>query len=110
MTQQRPSPRTQPRIMTHEETVALDRVRRRIAALLFVMVALHGVIGLAVVAEVIDGQGDRGRAVALLVMSGVIGIITSVIARLILGTKRIWSPFWFPLSLVPAIVGYVWIS
>lgn len=90
-----------------EQLFALRRVQRRVAAIAFFAVAIHGVLGLIVVAEVVKGQGRDADAVLLLVMSAVFAIATYVVMRLILGA-RVWSA-WAPLSLLPTIIGFFWV-
>jgi hypothetical protein len=90
------------------ELAALRKVQRRVAAIAFFAVAIHGVLGLIVVAHVVHGQDRTGDAVLLLVMSGVFAVITYVVVRLILAAK-VWSPAWIALSLVPTIAGFFWV-
>lgn len=90
-----------------EQLFALRRVQRRVAAIAFFAVAIHGVLGLIVVAEVVKGEGRDADAVLLLVMSAVFAIATYVVMRLILGA-RVWSA-WAPLSLLPTIIGFFWV-
>lgn len=98
-----------PRTMTAEETAALVRVRRRTAALAFVGVAIHGVIALVVVAEIIvDEPGRRGAAVGLLVMAVVAAVLMYVGTRVLLGA-RLWSPIWIAVALSPAVAGFFWV-
>jgi hypothetical protein len=85
------------------ELAALHTVQRRVAAIGFFAVAMHGVIGLAVVAQIIDGQGRHGDAMALVFMSGVFALVTYVVMRTIL-RRRLWSPVWIAVSLVPTAV------
>ena len=85
------------------ELLALRTVQRRVAAIAFFAVAVHGVIGLIVVARIIDGQGRHGDAVVLTVMSGTFAVVTYAVVRLILG-RRLWSPVWVALSLVPTAI------
>ncbi|MCL3817463.1 hypothetical protein [Aeromicrobium wangtongii] len=92
---------------TAEQLVALRRVQRRVAAIAFFAIAIHGVIGLVVVAEVVKGQGRASDAVLLLAMSAVFGVVTYVVTRLILGA-RVLSP-WLALAFVPTVVGIFWV-
>jgi len=85
------------------ELAALHKVQRRVAAIGFFAVAMHGVIGLAVVAQIIDGQGRHSDAVLLVCMSGVFALVTYVVVRTIL-RRRLWSPIWIVISLVPTAV------
>lgn len=91
-----------------EQLAALRRVQRRVSAIAFFAVAVHGVIGLIVVAHVVKGEGRDADAILLLIMSAVFAIVTYVVVRLIL-SARIWSPIWMPLSVVPTIIGFFWV-
>lgn len=92
---------------TAEQLVALRRVQRRVASIGFFAVAIHGVIGLIVVAEVVKGEGRDADALLLLIMSAVFALVTYVVMRIILGAK-IWSP-WVAISFVPTIIGFFWV-
>jgi hypothetical protein len=85
------------------ELAALHKVQRRVAALGFFAVAMHGVIGLAVVAQIIDGQGRHSDAMLLVFMSGIFALVTYAVMRTIL-RKPLWSPAWLAVSLVPTVV------
>ncbi|WP_375001406.1 hypothetical protein [Aeromicrobium sp. CTD01-1L150] len=99
----------QPRVMSAQETAALDRVRRRVGALVFFAVVIHGVLGLIGVAHVVvDEPGRHGTAVGLLVMSGVVAAIMYVGIRLILGARLV-SPVWMLLAALPTILGASWV-
>lgn len=91
-----------------EQLAALRRVQRRVSAIAFFAVAVHGVIGLIVVAHVVKGEGRDADAILLLIMSAVFAIVTYVVVRVIL-SARIWSPIWMPLSVVPTIIGFFWV-
>lgn len=91
-----------------EQLAAMRRVQRRVGAIGFFAIAIHGVIGLVVVAHVVKGEGRDADAVLLLVMSAVFAAVTYVVTRLILGA-RLWSPVWLALSAVPTVVGVVWV-
>lgn len=90
-----------------EQLVALRKVQRRVGAIAFFAVAIHGVLGLIVVAEVVKGEGRDADAVLLLVMSAVFAIATYVVVRLILGARLLSA--WIPLSLLPTIIGFFWV-
>jgi Kef-type K+ transport system membrane component KefB len=92
---------------TAEQLVALRRVQRRVGAIAFFAVAIHGVLGLIVVAHVVKGQGRGPDAVLLLALSALFAAVTYVVVRLILGA-RLWSP-WIPLAFVPTVVGIFWV-
>lgn len=91
-----------------EQLAALRRVQRRVGAIAFFAVAMHGVLGLIVVAHVVKGEGRDSDALLLLIMSGVFAIVTYVVVRLILAAK-IWSPVWIPLSVIPTVIGFFWV-
>jgi len=73
------------------ELAALHTVQRRVAAIGFFAVAMHGVIGLSVVAQIIDRQGRHSDALVLVFMSGIFAVVTYVVMRTIL-RRRLWSP------------------
>ena len=85
-----------------DQLAALHTVQRRVGAIAFFAVAIHGVIGLIVVAHILIGQDRRSDAVILVMMSGVFAAVTYVGVRLILG-KTLWSPAWMALAIVPTI-------
>jgi Kef-type K+ transport system membrane component KefB len=91
-----------------EQLAALRRVQRRVGAIAFFAVAIHGVLGLIVVAHVVKGEGRDADAVLLLVLSAVFAVVTYVVVRVILGA-RLWSPVWIALSVVPTVVGVFWV-
>jgi hypothetical protein len=91
-----------------EQLAALRRVQRRVGAIAFFAVAIHGVLGLIVVAHVVKGEARDSDAILLLVLSGVFAVVTYVVVRIILGA-RVWSPVWIPLSLVPTVIGFIWV-
>jgi hypothetical protein len=85
------------------ELVALRKVQRRVAAIGFFAVAVHGIIGLAVVGGIVDEQGRRGDAIMLTVMSGVLALITYGIIRTIL-QRGLWSPVWMLIAVTPTAI------
>ncbi|MRJ75288.1 hypothetical protein GEV29_01940 [Aeromicrobium sp. SMF47] len=105
------TPRTRTRTSTTrstaEQLVALRRVQRRVAAIAFFAVAIHGVLGVIVVAHVVQGQGRSADAILLLAMSAVFALVTYVVVRIILGAK-LMSP-WIPLAFLPTVVGLFWV-
>ncbi len=105
-----PAPRGgSPRTMSAEETESLDRVRRRVGALVFFAVVIHGVLGLIGAAEVVvDEPGRHDTAIGLLILSGVVAALMYVGVRLILGA-RIFSPAWMLLAAVPTVAGFFWV-
>lgn len=99
------TPRAQ---LNAEETAAIDRVRRRVAAVGFFMVAIHGVLGLIGVAHVVKGQGRSDDAVVLLVMSAFVAEILVAVVRLILARKPV-APLWVLVGLLPTAAGFLWV-
>lgn len=91
-----------------EKLVALRRVQRRVSSIAFFAVAMHGVLGLIVVAHVVKGEGRDADAILLLIMSGVFAAVTYVVMRIILAA-RLWSPVWIAVSAIPTIVGFFWV-
>ncbi|MET0468790.1 MAG: hypothetical protein ABW075_13980 [Aeromicrobium sp.] len=91
-----------------EQLAALRRVQRRVGAIAFFAVAIHGVLGLIVVAHVVKGEGRDADAVLLLALSAVFAVVTYVVVRVILGA-RLWSPEWIALSMVPTLIGIFWV-
>ncbi|MCW2831276.1 MAG: hypothetical protein JWP31_1968 [Aeromicrobium sp.] len=90
-----------------DQLAALRRVQRRVGAIAFFAVAIHGVLGLIVVAHVVKGEGRDDDAVLLLAMSAVFAVVTYVVVRLILGA-RLASP-WAPVALLPTVIGVFWV-
>lgn len=97
------------RTMSAEETAALQRVRRRTTAICFFVVAIHGVVGLVVVADVIAGQGRRDGAIVLVVMSALLAVGISIATRAILAATPYLSWPWALVSLVPSGAGLLWV-
>lgn len=97
------------RTMSAEETAALQKVRRRTTAICFFVVAIHGVIGLVVVAEVIAGQDRRSGAIVLVVMSALLAVGISIATRAILAATPYLSWPWALVSLVPSAAGLFWV-
>ncbi|MFT4187228.1 MAG: hypothetical protein QM621_01445 [Aeromicrobium sp.] len=90
------------------QLAALDRVRRRVLSIAFFTVAIHGVIGLVVVSEIVHGEGRGGDAVVLLFMSGVVAVIMVTVMLVIL-KRPLLPPIWQFVGLIPTIAGIVWI-
>lgn len=90
-----------------EQLVALRRVQRRVGAIAFFAVAIHGVLGLIVVAHVVKGEDRDSDAVLLLVLSAVFAVVTYVVVRLILGARLVSA--WIPLAIVPTVIGFFWV-
>lgn len=94
--------------MTAAESAALMRVRRRVGALGFFTVAIHGVLGLVGVAHVLVGQDRRDDATILIALSGVFALVTYAVVRAILDAPM-WAPAWIALSLAPTVAAAFWI-
>lgn len=97
------------RTMTAQETLALQKVRRRTTAICFFVVAIHGVLGLVIVADVIARQDRQSGAVILVVMSALLAVGISVATRAILAAQPYLSWPWVVVSLVPSVAGLVWV-
>lgn len=88
------------------EAVALDRVRRRVAAIGFLAVTIHGVLGLIGVSYVLLDQGRRPDALLLTFMSGVVALVVCAATRAILGARP-FSAAWSAVALVPTVAALV---
>jgi hypothetical protein len=86
----------------------LIRVQRRVFAIGFFVVTIHGVLGLIGVAHVLVDQGRHGDAVALVFMSGVAAALVYLGVRAILA-KPFWSPAWIVVALTPTAAAFVWV-
>jgi hypothetical protein len=91
------------------ELAALRKVQRRVAAIGFFAVAVHGIVGLAVVGHIVEGQGRHGDAIMLTVMSGVLALITYGIVRTIL-QRPVWSPVWMLAAITPTVIAVTQLS
>jgi hypothetical protein len=87
---------------------SLNRVQRRVGAIGFFTVTVHGVLGVIGAAYVREGQGRHADAIGLVVMSGIIAVIVYAVTRIILGAK-LWSPAWIALALTPTVAAVIWI-
>ena len=90
------------------EKASLIRVQRRIGAIAFFTVTIHGLLGVIAVANIREDQGKHGDAIGLLIMSVVISVIVYAGTRVILGA-RLWSPIWIPLAAAPSVAGFIWV-
>ncbi|WP_262848240.1 hypothetical protein [Mumia quercus] len=91
----------------HEaELAALRKVQRRVAAIGFFAITVHGIFGCIGLAFVLDGQGRHGDAIALTLMAGVITVITYAGVRLIL-KRSLWSPVWILVAALPTVAALV---
>jgi hypothetical protein len=90
------------------EKAALLRVQRRVGAIGFFTIAEHGILGVIGAAYFLERQGRHGSAVGLAIMSGVMALVVYAVTRTILG-RRLWSPAWIALALVPTTAAFVWV-
>jgi hypothetical protein len=97
---------SQPRQLTPREQDALNKVRRRVAVIVFLVVTMHTIVALIGLSRHYDGSGRQGDATALLVMSGFISAFQYAGARVILA-KPILSWVWIPLAAVPTTLGFL---
>ena len=96
----------QPRRLTPAEQDALNKVRRRVGAIVFGVVTMHAIIALIWLSRHYDGNGRHGDATGLLIMSGLISIAQYVGVRTILA-KPLASPGWIILAALPTTLGFV---
>ncbi|WP_370617848.1 hypothetical protein [Mumia sp. Pv 4-285] len=85
------------------EHQALRVVQRRVAAVGFFAVTIHGVLGCIGLGIVLDDQGRHSDAVLITIMSGVIAAITYSGVRVIL-QRSLWSPLWIVVAALPTAV------
>ncbi|KHL18927.1 hypothetical protein CLV56_1267 [Mumia flava] len=90
------------------QMAALRKVQRRVAAIIFFGITIHGVAGCLGAAYVIEGQGRHGDAIAMTLMSGVVAALTYTGVRLILG-RPLLSALWIPIALTPTAIGLAWL-
>jgi hypothetical protein len=98
--------RPQPRRLTPAEQDALNKVRRRVGAIVFGVVTMHAILALIFYARHLDTVGRHGDATGLMVMSGLISAAQYVGVRSILG-KTLRSPVWIGLAALPTTVAFV---
>lgn len=94
------------RVLTPKEQDALNKVRRRVAVIVFLVVTMHAILALIGLSRYYDDHGRQGDATALLVMSGFISAFQYVGARVILG-KPIWSWVWIPVAALATTFGFL---
>lgn len=95
----------QPRRLTHVEQDALNKVRRRVGAVVFGVVTLHAIIALIGLSRHYDNIGRHGDATGLLIMSGLLSVFQYVGVRLILG--RILLSLWIVLGALPTTLAFL---
>ena len=93
----------QPRRLTQAEQDALNKVRRRVGAVVFGVVTLHAIIALIGLSAHYDNIGRHGDATGLLIMSGLLSVFQYVGVRLILARSLV-SP-WIVVGALPTTLG-----
>lgn len=96
---------TQPRRLTQAEQDALNKVRRRVGAVVFGVVTLHAIIALIGLSRHFDNVGRDGDATGLLVMSGLLSVFQYVGVRLILGKSL--KSWWIVLAATPTTLAFL---
>jgi hypothetical protein len=94
----------QPRLLTPHEQDALNKVRRRVAAIVFGVVTMHAILALIGLSRHFDTVGRHGDGSGLLVMSGFLSAFQYVGIRLILA--RPLASWWIPLAAAPTTLGF----
>jgi len=95
----------QPRRLTQVEQDALNKVRRRVGAVVFGAVTLHAIIALIGLSRHFDNTGRAGDATGLLIMSGLLSVFQYVGVRLILG-RTLLSP-WIVAGALPTTLAFL---
>jgi hypothetical protein len=84
----------------------LTKVQRTVMSALAVTTIIHLSAGLVIAAYFIDGVGNGGKIV-LLVIAGVFGVL-AVGAGFVIHKKSALTP-WLLLGLIPAVAGSFWV-
>jgi hypothetical protein len=100
MTQQSPRP------LTPIEQDALNKVRRRVGAIVFGVVTMHAILALIFLSRLYDDSGRSGDATGLLIMSGLISAFQYVGVRFILA-KPLKSWGWIALAVLPTTLAFL---
>jgi hypothetical protein len=96
----------QPRLLTPREQDALNKVRRRVAAIVFGVVSMHAILALIGVSLFkYEPAGDHSRATGLLVMSGLLSVFQYVGVRLILNRSLV--SWWIPVAAAPTTLAFI---
>jgi hypothetical protein len=95
----------QPRHLTPAEQDALNKVRRRVGAIVFGVVSLHAIIALIGLSRHYDNIGRSGDATGLLIMSGLLSIFQYVGVRLILGRSLVSA--WIVAGMLPTTLAFL---
>ena len=82
-------------------------MQRRIGAIVFFTVTLHGVLGIIAVAHIREDQGRHGDAIGLMVMSVVISVIVYAGTRMI--SARSCGRRLDPAGRCPVAAGFIWV-
>ena len=95
----------QPRLLTPREQDALNKVRRRVAAIVFGVVTMHAILALIGLSRHFDGVGRHSDATGLLIMSGFLSAFQYVGVRLIL--NRPLASSWILLAATPTTLAFL---
>lgn len=94
-----------PRLLTQVEQDALNKVRRRVGAIVFGVVTMHAIIALIGLSRHFDTIGRSGDGTGLLIMSGLLSVFQYVGVRLILGRPLL--SVWLILGLLPTTLAFL---
>ncbi len=101
---------TQRPVAFDDDEPSLNLVRRRILAITWVVTTIHALFG-AIGAAYALGPDRRSDQIILLVMSVPIALLVYGVARLLLDKPLLsWRALpWLLLTLVPCVLGFVWV-
>jgi hypothetical protein len=94
-----------PRLLSPREQDSLNKVRRRVAAIVFGAVTLHAIIALIGLSRHFDNHDRYGDGTALLVMSGFLSVFQYVGVRLILSRSLV--SWWIPVAAAPTTLAFL---
>ncbi len=97
----------QPESPIDNDMESLEIVRRRVLAVGFLSIILHGVVALIWLGIVYRNDGRASDSFIMFFMSGVLAIITCVGTRVIL-KRAPWSTLWIAVSLAPTVIAVLW--
>lgn len=86
---------------------ALDTVRRRVLAIGFLSIILHGIAALIWLGMGYRGEDRGSDAVLMFVIAGVFTALAYLGTRLILA-KPLWSPLWIAIFFAPLAIAILW--
>ena len=86
---------------------ALDTVRRRVLAIGFLSIVLHGVVALIWLGIEYRNEGRASDSTIMFVMSGAIALVSYAVTQVILG-KKLWSPVWIVIFMAPTFIAAFW--